>query len=117
MHRIKIFVLIHLFYFRSSVKTGRAKRNATFPGGVATTYSTVQYSATTAIETPPVKCADDKADTNTDKANYTAPVITTSDRTADNGLLSIGIPPQSPKSPTSINPLDSPRNIGNFFAS
>ena len=48
----------YFFLFRSSVKTGRAKRNATFPGGIATTY-TPQYANTptpAAIQTPPVKC-------------------------------------------------------------
>jgi hypothetical protein len=40
--------------FRSSIKTGRAKRNATFPGGIATTYIS-QYSGSS-IQTPPVKC-------------------------------------------------------------
>ena len=38
---------------RSSIKTGRAKRNATFPGGISTTYM-AQYSGS-AIQTPPVK--------------------------------------------------------------
>ena len=41
---------------RSSIKTGRAKRNATFPGGISTTYM-AQYSGT-ALQTPPVKCSD-----------------------------------------------------------
>ena len=56
---------------RSSIKTGRAKRNATFPGGISTTYM-AQYAADAAkagagggggatIQTPPVKC-DDKSD-------------------------------------------------------
>merc|ERR1712045_918612 len=43
---------------RSSIKTGRAKRNATFPGGISTTYM-AQYAGGTAsgpIQTPPVKC-------------------------------------------------------------
>ena len=42
---------------RSSIKTGRAKRNATFPGGISTTYM-AQYAggASGAIQTPPVKC-------------------------------------------------------------
>ena len=48
--------LINLF--RSSIKTGRAKRNATFPGGVATTYR-AQYSGST-LQTPPVKCEVEK---------------------------------------------------------
>ena len=46
---------------RSSIKTGRAKRNATFPGGISTTYM-AQYAkeakeaqeAALEIETPPV---------------------------------------------------------------
>ena len=51
---------------RSSIKTGRAKRNATFPGGISTTYM-AQYAADAAakakessssIQTPPVKCSD-----------------------------------------------------------
>jgi len=41
---------------RSSIKTGRAKRNATFPGGISTTYI-AQYAGT-AIQTPPVKCTE-----------------------------------------------------------
>merc|ERR1719331_3704705 len=43
---------------RSSIKTGRAKRNATFPGGISTTYM-AQYAKEAAsgpIQTPPVKC-------------------------------------------------------------
>ena len=42
---------------RSSIKTGRAKRNATFPGGISTTYM-AQYAgaAPGPIQTPPVKC-------------------------------------------------------------
>ena len=55
------FVSIHAAHMthvvlacRSSVKTGRAKRNATFPGGVATTYM-AQYTGPT-LQTPPVKC-------------------------------------------------------------
>ena len=42
---------------RSSIKTGRAKRNATFPGGISTTYM-AQYSpgASGPLQTPPVKC-------------------------------------------------------------
>jgi len=47
---------------RSSVKTGRAKRNATFPGGIATTYI-AQYSGM-ALQTPPVKCETETLDTS-----------------------------------------------------
>lgn len=58
---------------RSSIKTGRAKRNATFPGGISTTYM-AQYAKEAsagaagagtgaAIQTPPVKGCD-KAVTN-----------------------------------------------------
>ena len=45
---------------RSSIKTGRAKRNATFPGGISTTYM-AQYAggASGPLQTPPVKCQAD----------------------------------------------------------
>lgn len=57
------------------MKTGRSKRNATFPGGVATTYSTPQYSGT-AIETPPVKCETDSSTLDAvDMANKTMPAV------------------------------------------
>ena len=54
---------------RSSIKTGRAKRNATFPGGISTTYM-AQYAADAAaakaageaIQTPPVKGSENSGD-------------------------------------------------------
>ena len=45
---------VHNPIFRSSIKTGRAKRNATFPGGIATTY--ISQYAGSSLQTPPVKC-------------------------------------------------------------
>ena len=50
------FAQVLQIFPRSSIKTGRAKRNATFPGGISTTYM-AQYSGT-ALQTPPVKCSD-----------------------------------------------------------
>jgi len=57
---------------RSSIKTGRAKRNATFPGGISTTYM-AQYAGT-AIQTPPVKCAPE---TSKEKPRTMSPEATT----------------------------------------
>ena len=56
---------------RSSIKTGRAKRNATFPGGISTTYM-AQYAkeakeAKEALQTPPVKGTDKPATNECDK--------------------------------------------------
>jgi len=58
---------------RSSIKTGRAKRNATFPGGISTTYI-VQYAGTN-IQTPPVKCSE----TSSEKAKTILPEAATAE--------------------------------------
>ena len=77
------------WFFRSSVKSGRAKRNATFPGGIATTY-TPQYPANPApaIQTPPVKCESGSGESSSGGSNAVTEDITVPSPTPDPTLTS-----------------------------
>ena len=80
------FAQVLQIFPRSSIKTGRAKRNATFPGGISTTYM-AQYSGT-ALQTPPVKCSDNVSPA--EEVPESLPVSVTLPTTTP---IAVGLPP------------------------